>query len=85
MTTFLPIVKTFFGIPKTTNPVFCPMPFDGQGAYWLSDSSKIRNPYFGEKRLSYLSASRGIYIEQPVAFPFMPVILILRKIEYLSE
>ncbi|MDC6351306.1 DUF3347 domain-containing protein [Zeaxanthinibacter sp. PT1] len=28
---------------------YCPMAFDNKGAYWLSDSKEIRNPYFGEK------------------------------------
>lgn len=31
---------------------FCPMAFDNKGAYWLSDNSTIRNPYFGDKMLS---------------------------------
>ena len=30
---------------------YCPMAFDNKGAYWLSDSKKIRNPYFGEKMM----------------------------------
>lgn len=30
---------------------FCPMAFDNQGAYWLSDNDAIRNPYFGDKML----------------------------------
>ncbi len=30
---------------------YCPMAFDGRGAYWLSDSKEIRNPYFGDKML----------------------------------
>ncbi len=30
---------------------YCPMAFDGKGAYWLSDSPEIRNPYFGDKML----------------------------------
>lgn len=30
---------------------FCPMAFDNQGAYWLSDQEAIRNPYFGDKML----------------------------------
>lgn len=30
----------------------CPMAFDNQGAYWLSSSSEIRNPYFGHKMLT---------------------------------
>ncbi len=31
---------------------FCPMAFNDQGAYWLSDSRQIRNPYFGDKMLT---------------------------------
>jgi Cu(I)/Ag(I) efflux system membrane fusion protein len=30
---------------------YCPMAFNNQGAYWLSDQSAIRNPYFGDKML----------------------------------
>ena len=28
---------------------YCPMAFNNEGAYWLSDEQKIKNPYFGEK------------------------------------
>lgn len=31
---------------------YCPMAFNNTGAYWLSDNSTIRNPYFGDKMLS---------------------------------
>lgn len=31
---------------------YCPMAFDGKGAYWLSNEEKIENPYFGEKMLN---------------------------------
>lgn len=31
---------------------FCPMAFNGKGGYWLSNSSEIRNPYFGNEMLS---------------------------------
>ncbi len=30
---------------------YCPMALDNKGAYWLSDTKEIRNPYFGEKML----------------------------------
>jgi Cu(I)/Ag(I) efflux system membrane fusion protein len=30
---------------------YCPMAFNNHGAYWLSDQSAIRNPYFGDKML----------------------------------
>ncbi len=31
---------------------FCPMAFDGRGAYWLQRSEEVRNAYFGEAMLS---------------------------------
>lgn len=30
---------------------FCPMAFNDAGAYWLSQSANIKNPYFGKKML----------------------------------
>lgn len=30
---------------------YCPMAFNNNGAYWLSESKEIRNPYFGDKML----------------------------------
>lgn len=30
---------------------YCPMAFDFKGDFWLSNSSKIYNPYFGDKML----------------------------------
>jgi Cu(I)/Ag(I) efflux system membrane fusion protein len=30
---------------------YCPMAFNNQGAYWLSDNSEVLNPYFGDKML----------------------------------
>ena len=31
---------------------YCPMAFDNAGAYWLSPSREISNPYYGEKMLN---------------------------------
>jgi hypothetical protein len=31
---------------------YCPMAFNNEGAYWLSQEDKIRNPYFGDKMLT---------------------------------
>lgn len=31
---------------------FCPMAMDNKGAFWLSDSDKILNPYFGDAMLT---------------------------------
>lgn len=30
---------------------YCPMAFNNEGAFWLSDKEEIRNPYFGDKML----------------------------------
>ncbi len=30
---------------------FCPMAFEGKGAYWYSEERQIANPYFGDKML----------------------------------
>jgi Cu(I)/Ag(I) efflux system membrane fusion protein len=40
-----------FGINKTVYEQFCPMANDDHGAYWLSTSAAINNPYFGSKML----------------------------------
>ena len=39
---------------------YCPMAFNNQGAYWLSDVSEIRNPYFGDKMLKCGSVTETI-------------------------
>lgn len=31
---------------------YCPMAFDNEGAYWISNSEEIRNPYFGDAMLT---------------------------------
>lgn len=31
---------------------FCPMAFNNEGGYWLSDKDEIRNPYFGDAMLT---------------------------------
>jgi Cu(I)/Ag(I) efflux system membrane fusion protein len=31
---------------------YCPMAFNDKGAYWLSNISKIKNPYYGKKMLT---------------------------------
>jgi len=35
-----------------TYRLFCPMAFDDKGAFWLSESDKILNPYFGNEMLN---------------------------------
>lgn len=39
---------------------FCPMAFNNQGGFWLSDAEEIRNPYFGDKMLTCGSVQEKI-------------------------
>ncbi|MEL6534378.1 MAG: DUF3347 domain-containing protein [Bacteroidota bacterium] len=39
------------GLNKTLYRQYCPMAFDNKGAFWISDSDKVRNPYFGDAML----------------------------------
>lgn len=48
---FYDIAKTF-GTDKPLYKVFCPMYDDNKGAYWLSDSKEIKNPYYGAEMLT---------------------------------
>ena len=41
-----------FGIGKDAYYEFCPMAFNNEGGYWLSDQDQIRNPYFGKAMLT---------------------------------
>jgi Cu(I)/Ag(I) efflux system membrane fusion protein len=48
---FYKAIKTFGLMGKTAYYQFCPMAFDKKGAYWLSESKTISNPYFGKKMI----------------------------------
>ena len=48
---FYDIAKAF-GTEKPLYKVFCSMYNDNKGAYWLSDSKEIKNPYYGEAMLN---------------------------------
>lgn len=48
---FYDIAKEF-GTEKSMYKVFCSMYDDDKGAYWLSDSKEIKNPYYGEMMLT---------------------------------
>ncbi|MDY8134721.1 DUF3347 domain-containing protein [Aquimarina sp. 2201CG5-10] len=39
---------------------FCPMAFEGEGGYWLSNSKEVRNPYFGDRMLKCGSVNQTI-------------------------
>ncbi|HLF34355.1 MAG TPA: efflux RND transporter periplasmic adaptor subunit [Cyclobacteriaceae bacterium] len=45
-------VKMFGLSDKTVYYQFCPMANDNKGAYWLSQTADIRNPYFGAQMLT---------------------------------
>lgn len=44
------VVKAF-GAGKNVYYSYCPMANNDKGAYWLSESEKIRNPYFGSQMM----------------------------------
>lgn len=45
-------VKAFGMGDQQAYYTYCPMAFNDEGAYWLSNTEKIRNPYFGDKMLN---------------------------------
>ena len=49
---FYNTIKSFGLMGKTVYYQFCPMADTGKGAYWLSETQEIRNPYYGEAMLT---------------------------------
>lgn len=49
---FYKAIKTFGLMGKTVYYQFCPMAFNEKGAFWLSTTKEIRNPYFGDQMLA---------------------------------
>jgi len=49
---FYKAIKAFSLMGKTVYYQFCPMMSNGKGAYWLSETKDIRNPYYGESMLT---------------------------------
>jgi Cu(I)/Ag(I) efflux system membrane fusion protein len=49
---FYNTIKSFGLMGKTVYYQFCPMANNSQGAYWLSETKEIRNPYYGEAMLT---------------------------------
>lgn len=45
-------IKKMFGTEKPMYKMFCPMADNNAGAYWLSETKKVENPYFGAKMLT---------------------------------
>ena len=48
---FYDLAKTF-GTAKPIYKIFCPMYNDNKGAYWLSSSKEVKNPYYGKGMLT---------------------------------
>ena len=42
-------IKSFGLKHNSLYVTFCPMAFDGKGAYWISADKNFRNPYFGSR------------------------------------
>ena len=49
---FYKSIKAFGLGGSTAYYEYCPMAFNNEGAYWLSDAEQIRNPYFGDAMLT---------------------------------
>jgi len=55
---FMKLSDNFYKLLKAVNTntddlyyQFCPMANDGKGAYWVSESETISNPYYGKKMM----------------------------------
>ena len=49
---FYQLVKVNQGQRITLYKQYCPMALDGKGAFWISDSKEIENPYYGASMLN---------------------------------
>jgi len=65
---FISLSKNIYAVAKAFNVntsklyyQFCPMADGGKGAYWLSETDKIHNPYFGKKMPSCGSTKETLY------------------------
>ena len=61
--TMYDLLKAFSTNTETVYYQFCPMANDGKGAYWISENSKIVNPYFGKQMLSCGSTKETITVK----------------------
>lgn len=46
------VVKASQGVTTPLYKQYCPMAFNNEGAFWLSNSEEVRNPYFGDRMLT---------------------------------
>ncbi|KMQ70455.1 DUF3347 domain-containing protein [Chryseobacterium koreense] len=45
-------IATKFGTGKTLYKIHCPMYNENKGAYWISTSKEVKNPYYGQEMIS---------------------------------
>lgn len=57
------LLITFKGNTSDLYYQFCPMANDGDGAYWISELSKIKNPYYGKKMMACGETKKKIKAE----------------------
>jgi membrane fusion protein, copper/silver efflux system len=58
------IIKAF-GMGEEVYYQYCPMALEGEGAYWLSNSKSIKNPYLGNNMLTCGSIKETIQSLNP--------------------
>ncbi len=63
---FIDLTETFGLTKDKIYQEYCPMAFDNKGAYWLSESAEIRNPYFGNSMLTCGEVTKTYLKGQPV-------------------
>ncbi|MBK9737657.1 MAG: DUF3347 domain-containing protein [Saprospiraceae bacterium] len=61
--TMYDLLKKFNANSETVYYQYCPMANDGKGAYWISENSKIVNPYFGKQMLGCGSTKETITVK----------------------
>jgi hypothetical protein len=68
---FMSLSKNMFELVKAFNTntaevyyQYCPMANDGKGAFWVSDSEKINNPYLGKKMPTCGSTKETIKVKK---------------------
>lgn len=62
----LTLTETFGLTKDKVYKEFCPMAFDNKGAFWLSESEEIRNPYYGKAMLTCGEVKATYLKGQPV-------------------
>ncbi|MGC9472158.1 MAG: efflux RND transporter periplasmic adaptor subunit [Bacteroidales bacterium] len=62
----LEMTERFGQEADTVYRLYCPMAFDNTGAFWLSESAEVLNPYFGESMLRCGEVKETYFRDVPV-------------------